>query len=117
MAMRGFPAKLTSKAQVTLPLEIRKSLGVGPGDGIEFFLHRTGEVYVLPRNRPAAAILGKGAAYAGPGTLGGRTIGARPDDRHRYQCPRPGGRCRRCAASRARCPLSACARRSEPGLH
>jgi antitoxin PrlF len=64
--MRTFQAKLTSKARVTLPAEIRKSLGVGPGDGIEFFLHRTGEVYVLPRNRPAAAILGKGAAYARP---------------------------------------------------
>jgi antitoxin PrlF len=66
--MRSFPAKLTSKAQVTLPLEIRKSLGVGPGDGIEFFLHRTGEVFVLPRNRPATAIFGKGAAFARPVT-------------------------------------------------
>jgi AbrB family looped-hinge helix DNA binding protein len=47
--MKTFQAKLTSKAQVTLPLKIRKSLGVGPGDGIEFFLHRTGEVFVLPR--------------------------------------------------------------------
>jgi antitoxin PrlF len=64
--MRTFQAKLTSKARVTLPAKIRKSLGVGPGDSIEFFLHRTGEVYVLPRNRPAAAILGKGAAYARP---------------------------------------------------
>jgi antitoxin PrlF len=83
MAMRSFPAKLTSKAQVTLPLEIRKSLGVGPGDRIEFFLHRTGEVFVLPRNRPAAAILGKGSAFARPVTreesdrLVGRAIAAR----------------------------------------
>ena len=81
--MRGFPAKLTSKAQVTLPLEIRKSLGVGPGDGIEFFLHRTGEVFVLPRTRPAAAILGKGAAFARPVTreesnrLVGKAVAAR----------------------------------------
>ena len=42
--MGSFPAKLTSKAQVTLPVEIRKSLDVGPGDRIEFFLHRTGAV-------------------------------------------------------------------------
>ena len=81
--MRTFQAKLTSKAQVTLPAEIRKSLGVGPGDGIEFFLHRTGEVFVLPRNRPAAAILGKGAAFARPVTreesdrLVGKAIAAR----------------------------------------
>jgi bifunctional DNA-binding transcriptional regulator/antitoxin component of YhaV-PrlF toxin-antitoxin module len=81
MAMRSFPAKLTSKAQITLPLEIRKSLG--PGDRIEFFLHRTGEVFVLPRNRPAAAILGKGAAFARPVTreesdrLVGKAIAAR----------------------------------------
>ncbi len=81
--MRTFQAKMTSKAQVTLPVKIRKSLGVGPGDGIEFFLHRTGQVYVLPRNRLAAAILGKGAAYARPVTreqserLVGKTVAAR----------------------------------------
>ena len=62
--MKAFQTKLTSKGQLTLPLEIRKSLGVGPGDRIEFFLHRSGEVFVHGRNKPASAIFGKGAAYA-----------------------------------------------------
>jgi antitoxin PrlF len=81
--MRTFQAKLTSRAQVTLPVKFRKLLGVGPGDGIEFFLHRTGEIFVLPRNRPATAIFGKGAAYARPvrrkesDRLVGKTIAAR----------------------------------------
>ncbi len=66
--MKLFQAKLTSKGQLTLPVEIRESLGVGPGDRIEFFLHRTGEVFVHARNRPAAAVVGKGAAYARPVT-------------------------------------------------
>lgn len=29
-------AKITSKGQITLPLEVRKRLGIGPGDEIEF---------------------------------------------------------------------------------
>ena len=49
--MRTFQTKLTSKGQLTLPVEIRKSLGVGPGDRIEFFLHRSGEVFVHGRNK------------------------------------------------------------------
>ncbi len=81
--MRLFQAKLTSKGQLTLPVEVRQSLGVGPGDHIEFYLHRTGEVFVHARNRPASAIFGKGAAYARPVTreqserLVGEAIAAR----------------------------------------
>jgi antitoxin PrlF len=29
-------AKLTSKGQITVPHDIRRALGVGPGDGLEF---------------------------------------------------------------------------------
>ena len=29
-------AKITSKGQITLPKEVRKRLGVGPGDEVEF---------------------------------------------------------------------------------
>lgn len=65
--MKRFQTKLTSKGQLTLPVEIRKSLGVGPGDHIEFLVHR-GEVVVHARNRPASAIFGKAAAYARPVT-------------------------------------------------
>lgn len=61
---RTFDSKLTSKGQLTLPAEIREALNVAPGDRVEFTLHRTGEVFVHARNRPASAIFGKGAAYA-----------------------------------------------------
>jgi AbrB family looped-hinge helix DNA binding protein len=30
------PAKITAKGQVTIPLVVRRRLGVGPGDEIEF---------------------------------------------------------------------------------
>ncbi|MFQ6026864.1 MAG: AbrB/MazE/SpoVT family DNA-binding domain-containing protein [Dehalococcoidia bacterium] len=29
-------AKITSKGQITLPQEVRKRLGIGPGDEVEF---------------------------------------------------------------------------------
>jgi len=38
-------AKLTSKGQVTIPLDVRKSLGVDRGDRI-LFIRRAGEVIV-----------------------------------------------------------------------
>ena len=31
-----FTAKITSKGQVTLPKEVRRRLGIGPGDEVEF---------------------------------------------------------------------------------
>lgn len=33
---RSFLAKITSKGQITVPVEIRRSLGVKPGDKIRF---------------------------------------------------------------------------------
>ena len=57
-------AKVTTKGQFTLPAEVRTALGVKPGDTIEFFIHRSGEVFILPRNRPASSIIGKAARGA-----------------------------------------------------
>jgi AbrB family looped-hinge helix DNA binding protein len=34
--MNRVSAKLTSKGQITLPAELRRALGVGPGDRIDF---------------------------------------------------------------------------------
>ena len=44
------PVKLSSKNQVVLPKEARKTLGVEAGDEL-FFVARRGIVYVLPRKR------------------------------------------------------------------
>ncbi len=37
-----------------------------PGDTIEFFVHRTGDVMIIPRNRAAAAIIGRAARATVP---------------------------------------------------
>ncbi len=64
--MKVYHAKLTAKGQLTLPQELRRSLGVVPGDLVEFVLHRNGEIFIHARNKPASAIVGKGAAFARP---------------------------------------------------
>ncbi|WP_075216337.1 AbrB/MazE/SpoVT family DNA-binding domain-containing protein [Mongoliimonas terrestris] len=59
-------SKVTAKGQFTLPAEVRSALGIRPGDTIEFFVHRSGEVFIHPRNRPASSIFGRAARYAAP---------------------------------------------------
>ena len=41
-------ATITSKGQITLPVEIRRALGVGPGDRISFRKADDGRVVVEP---------------------------------------------------------------------
>ncbi len=41
-------AKITSKGQITVPLEVRKELGVKPGDKIRFERNSDREITVLP---------------------------------------------------------------------
>ncbi len=53
----GHPAKITSKGQLTLPVEIREQMGVGPGDHVEFYVGLRGEIRVRKRNLPASAFL------------------------------------------------------------
>jgi AbrB family looped-hinge helix DNA binding protein len=46
--MREITSKLTSKNQLTLPVEIRRHLGVGPKDKIAFVVQEDGTVQVRP---------------------------------------------------------------------
>ena len=41
---------VTSKGQVTIPLEIRKLLGIQPGDRVVFYRSEDGRVVVKPEN-------------------------------------------------------------------
>jgi len=41
-------AKITSKGQITVPHEIRRALGVGPGDKLLFEQKKSGEIRVVP---------------------------------------------------------------------
>ncbi|MDZ7628561.1 MAG: AbrB/MazE/SpoVT family DNA-binding domain-containing protein [Parvularculaceae bacterium] len=57
-------ATLTSKGQLTLPKEVRLSLGVGPGDQVNFVRMADGNFAVMPAALPVKrlkGILGKRA--------------------------------------------------------
>jgi antitoxin PrlF len=40
---------ITIKGQATIPKEIRKHLGLKPGDRVKFFIHPNGTVVLLPK--------------------------------------------------------------------
>jgi antitoxin PrlF len=50
---------VTSKGQVTIPVDIRNQLGLGAGDRIEFiFNDETGRYEIVPANRSVTALKG-----------------------------------------------------------
>lgn len=51
-------ATLTSKGQVTIPAQIRASLGLGAGDRIEFVELERGKFAIMPSNHPVQALKG-----------------------------------------------------------
>jgi AbrB family looped-hinge helix DNA binding protein len=63
----GIEAKITSKGQTTIPVEIRERLGLQAGDRIAFIEMEHGFL-ILPRNRPASALFGSLSEFAIPGT-------------------------------------------------
>lgn len=55
-------AKITSKGQITLPIDIRRKLGVKEGDKV-LFVEEAGKIYIL--NSSIEAILEAQIAFAG----------------------------------------------------
>ncbi|BDB29132.1 AbrB/MazE/SpoVT family DNA-binding domain-containing protein (plasmid) [Cupriavidus sp. P-10] len=52
-------ATMTSKGQVTIPVEVRTHLGLSTGDRIEFVLNeQTGRYEVVPATRSVTALKG-----------------------------------------------------------
>lgn len=51
-------AVVTSKGQLTLPVELRRSWGLDQGDEVEFVTLGDGRTLVRPRNLSATAIFG-----------------------------------------------------------
>jgi len=52
-------ATMTSKGQVTIPVDVRKQLGLSAGDRIEFILNdETGRYEVVPSTRSVTALKG-----------------------------------------------------------
>lgn len=66
--MKEIVATITSKGQITLPVEIRRHLGVSVHDKIAFRLDDAGTVTVLPVRYPTIASL-RGAAGSLPQPL------------------------------------------------
>jgi len=61
-------AKITSKGQITIPIEVRRKLGVKEGDKV-LFVEEAGRMYVL--NASMAALAEAQAAFAGEANRAG----------------------------------------------
>jgi antitoxin PrlF len=46
-------AAMTSKGQITIPVEVRKKLGLKPGDRVSFVEGEHGEMILKPKGEPA----------------------------------------------------------------
>jgi len=51
-------ATLTSKGQITIPVEIRKKLGLKTGDRVQFVEGANGEIVLKPKNRSIMDLYG-----------------------------------------------------------
>ena len=56
--MGRIEAKVTSKGQITLPVEVRNRLKVGPGDSVVFVEQRDGRIVVRSRSGTLADMRG-----------------------------------------------------------
>jgi AbrB family looped-hinge helix DNA binding protein len=54
--MNSFEATLTSKGQVTVPVQVRDKLGLKEGDKLEFFFDIRDRLVVRPRNLGPSAV-------------------------------------------------------------
>lgn len=51
-------AKVTSKGQITLPADIRKELGLGTGDRVDFVKNASGKFELKPRTGKFSDLIG-----------------------------------------------------------
>jgi len=65
--MKEIVASLTSKGQVTIPVEVRRLLGIKPGEKIAFVLNGEGTVQLcLPQYPGIAALRGAAGTLKSP---------------------------------------------------
>jgi antitoxin PrlF len=57
--------RVTQKGQVTIPLDVRRALGIQPGTDVEFALDEQGARLLVDRDRAAAEIAGMRGAGRG----------------------------------------------------
>lgn len=63
----GIEARVSSKGQTTIPVEVREKLGLNTGDRIAFIEMDRGYM-IIPRNRPVDVLFGALSDYAVPDT-------------------------------------------------
>jgi len=51
-------ATVTSKGQITIPIEVRQALGLDPGDRVEFVEVEPGRFELMPATRSITALKG-----------------------------------------------------------
>jgi AbrB family looped-hinge helix DNA binding protein len=56
MGMPAFEVTVTSKGQITIPAELRAKLNLKEGDKLEFYMDRSGRVWVRPRNASPSVV-------------------------------------------------------------
>jgi AbrB family looped-hinge helix DNA binding protein len=83
-----FKSKLTSKGQITIPLEVRRRLGIKQGDEVEF---ETGgaETFIRPVRKNLDSFSkwrGVAKGTLTPGSARYAATGARIDISGRYEC-------------------------------
>ena len=54
--MNSFESTLTSKGQITVPVEVRARLGLKQGDRLEFYFDTRDRLVVRPRNASPSAV-------------------------------------------------------------
>jgi AbrB family looped-hinge helix DNA binding protein len=62
-------ATISSKGQVTLPIDVRKAMGVGPGDRVDFVKMEDGHFAVMPATVSVMSLKGILSPPATPVTL------------------------------------------------
>ena len=62
-------AALTSKGQITIPVEVRRKLGLKPGDRVRFVEGENGEFILKPKNRSIMDLYGVGKWDGPPVTI------------------------------------------------
>ena len=67
--MKEFVSTITGKGQVTIPAEIRRSLGVAPSDKVAFVIDETGKVELRPTRYSVASLRGIVPALPGRETI------------------------------------------------
>ena len=57
-------ATMTSKGQLTVPKQVRESLGLQPGDRVDFQIEDGGKATIQPASKKAGDVFGMLSAYA-----------------------------------------------------